>query len=158
MAEVVPAPGEPGGMDWPWELLLLRTQVPDGRTGSAALLQALEKTNALDVKRTRRYWDYRWPDPEGTLEEARRTLTRTLARIEEESRRTGLVYPADPSRSQIQVEDHLAQFCVNWVAPGNKYGPEEFFRWILFDDLWASAHPDLADSILRYVNRWNVLS
>jgi hypothetical protein len=25
-------------------------------------------------------------------------------------------------------------------------------------DLWASAHPDLANAILRYVRRWDVLS
>jgi hypothetical protein len=32
-----------------------------------------------------------------------------------------------------------------------------YHQWYLFDDLWASAHPDLANAILRYASRWDVL-
>jgi hypothetical protein len=28
----------------------------------------------------------------------------------------------------------------------------------LFDDVWASAYPDLANSLLRQMDRWDVLS
>jgi hypothetical protein len=33
-----------------------------------------------------------------------------------------------------------------------------FHRWIIFDDLWASEHRDLADGILRYAKRWGILT
>jgi hypothetical protein len=32
-------------------------------------------------------------------------------------------------------------------------GKEILEKWLLFDDLWASAQPDLANSILRYTQR-----
>jgi hypothetical protein len=56
--------------------------------------------------------------------------------------------------SLIHIEDHLAQMCldVSW-----KDGPY-FGQWFFFDDLWASAHPDLANAILRFAARWDVLS
>jgi hypothetical protein len=33
-----------------------------------------------------------------------------------------------------------------------------FHQWILFDDVWASAHADLANALLRFARRWDVLS
>ena len=32
-----------------------------------------------------------------------------------------------------------------------------FGQWILFDDQWASAHPELADALLTWCARWDVL-
>jgi uncharacterized protein (TIGR02996 family) len=57
----------------------------------------------------------------------------------------------------VRVDEHLAQLCFRanyWEAVGRGI----HHQWILFDDLWASAHPDLANAILRYVQRWDVLS
>jgi|SRR5258707_13517387 3-oxoacyl-[acyl-carrier protein] reductase len=31
-------------------------------------------------------------------------------------------------------------------------------QWIIFDDLWAGANRDMAEGILRYARRWDVLS
>jgi uncharacterized protein (TIGR02996 family) len=62
-----------------------------------------------------------------------------------------------PSRSRVQVDEHVAHLCLN-VEQCLWTDRDSFHQWLLFDDLWASAHPDLADSILRYVRRWDVLT
>jgi hypothetical protein len=54
------------------------------------------------------------------------------------------------SESLVHVGEHIAQLCYN----NRGY----YQQWIFFDDLWASAHRDLANSLLRYVHRWDVLS
>src|SRR5262249_38987059 len=56
--------------------------------------------------------------------------------------------------SLIHVEDHLAQMCLD----GSWEEEPLFDQCICFDDLWASAHPDLANAILRFAARWDVLS
>jgi uncharacterized protein (TIGR02996 family) len=56
--------------------------------------------------------------------------------------------------SLISVEEHLAQMCLDGSWTDDPY----FGQWIFFDDLWASAHPDLANAILRFAARWDVLS
>ncbi len=56
--------------------------------------------------------------------------------------------------SLIHVENHLAQMCIDGSWTDEPY----FGQWVFFDDLWASAHPDLANAILRYATRWDVLS
>jgi hypothetical protein len=30
--------------------------------------------------------------------------------------------------------------------------------WFLFDTVWAAAHPDLAQSLLRYASGWDPLA
>jgi len=60
---------------------------------------------------------------------------------------------------QVHVAEHIAQLCFRdhqWKLPKRTLNIYE--QWIFFDDLWASAHPDLANAILRYVQRWDVLS
>jgi hypothetical protein len=62
----------------------------------------------------------------------------------------------DSSKSHIRVHDHVAQLCLHvdrW-----SYGGDLYHHWVLFDDLWAGANPDLANSILRYAERWDPLS
>jgi uncharacterized protein (TIGR02996 family) len=62
-------------------------------------------------------------------------------------------------RSLVQVQEHIAQLCLHfghWKTPRRER--DICHEWIYFDDLWASAHPDLANAILRYVRRWDVLS
>jgi uncharacterized protein (TIGR02996 family) len=52
---------------------------------------------------------------------------------------------------RVHVGEHVVQV----------YFPDShdvFDQWILFDDLWASAHPVLADALLRFATRWDVLS
>lgn len=57
-------------------------------------------------------------------------------------------------QSLLHVEEHLAQMCLDVSHDENPY----FSQWIFFDDLWASAHRDLANAILRFAARWDVLS
>jgi uncharacterized protein (TIGR02996 family) len=88
---------------------------------------------------------------QGTVREARSALEEALA-----ANKPGRRYSHDPSKSLIHVEEHLAQLCVH-VARW-KYHGDLYQQWIFFDDRWAAAHPDLADSILRYHRCWDVLS
>lgn len=50
---------------------------------------------------------------------------------------------------------HVAQLCLHTDC---SEGVDLYHRWIFFDDLWAAAQPDLANSILRYDRCWDVLS
>lgn len=61
-------------------------------------------------------------------------------------------YLRDPTDVQalVSVADHVAQLSI----PNGGLQAE----WIFFDDLWATAHPDLANAILRFASRWDVLS
>jgi uncharacterized protein (TIGR02996 family) len=62
-----------------------------------------------------------------------------------------------PSDSLVQADEHVAQLCLQ-VGQCFWTDRPSFHQWYLFDDLWASAHPDLANGILRYVRRWDVLT
>lgn len=60
-----------------------------------------------------------------------------------------------PRKDQANVQAHVAQVCKHidhWDFAGDVY-----HHLILFDDLWAAAHPDLANSILRFASDWDVL-
>jgi hypothetical protein len=59
-------------------------------------------------------------------------------------------------KSLLHGEEHLIQMCLDG-SHHDEHGPY-FGQWILFDDLWASAHPELADALLTWCARWNVLS
>jgi hypothetical protein len=61
----------------------------------------------------------------------------------------------DPSKSRIQVDEHVA---VLYLHVGRLYEQTDlYYQWILFDDQWAAAHPDLANAIMRYDRCWDVL-
>jgi uncharacterized protein (TIGR02996 family) len=57
--------------------------------------------------------------------------------------------------SKWHVTSHLAQLCLHTASYGQTH---LFAHWVLFDDVWASAHPALANSVLRQNDRWDVLS
>lgn len=64
-----------------------------------------------------------------------------------------------PSKSLVQVEEHFAQASVHTDHWKNPRGGEDLYnRWIMFDDLWAAANKDLANCILRFQERWDVLT
>jgi hypothetical protein len=61
----------------------------------------------------------------------------------------------------VQCGEHLAQIGVHSGTWQYIAGPGKtplFQQWIFFDDLWAAAHPALANGILRFAQRWDVLS
>jgi uncharacterized protein (TIGR02996 family) len=58
------------------------------------------------------------------------------------------------TRPQVHVGEHLAQMCARRAGEeGDIYD-----QWILFDDVWAAGQPDLANAILCFAERWDVLS
>jgi hypothetical protein len=59
-------------------------------------------------------------------------------------------------KSLLHGEEHLMQMCLDG-SHNDERGPY-FGQWILFDDLWASAHPELADALLTWCARWDVLT
>jgi uncharacterized protein (TIGR02996 family) len=60
-------------------------------------------------------------------------------------------------QSLVHVEEHLAQLCL-FVRRDRWHKCNMYHQWILFDDLWAGAHPALANAILSFGRRWDVLS
>ena len=58
----------------------------------------------------------------------------------------GHTHGGDPGKSVVHDHDHLALLAAH---ASNQFG---FQQWILFDDKWAAAHPDLASSILQYAH------
>jgi uncharacterized protein (TIGR02996 family) len=61
------------------------------------------------------------------------------------------------SSSLVHVGDHLAQMCL-CVDYDRRARPKYFDQWIFFDDRWGAAHPVLANALLRYAARWDVLT
>ena len=55
----------------------------------------------------------------------------------------------NPDRSFITVDEHIGQLAMHHV---DYFG---YHQWFLFDDVWASSHPELAASLLRYATHWD---
>jgi len=54
-------------------------------------------------------------------------------------------------KSVFHIGGHITQIV--------RYGDnDQFSQWIFFDDLWSAYHPNLANSLLCYANRWDVLT
>jgi uncharacterized protein (TIGR02996 family) len=66
-----------------------------------------------------------------------------------------LLHAYDPKLSCIHVEEHLAQLCLH---ASHRPVRDEWHQWYFFDDLWASAHPTIAESLLTFDLRWDALS
>lgn len=49
------------------------------------------------------------------------------------------------------VGEHLAQACKHVSTMSTKL--KDYHQWIFFDDVWAAAHPELANGILRFAAR-----
>lgn len=59
-----------------------------------------------------------------------------------------------PKKDRIVVQSHVAQASKHVAT----WGTEDLYHhFVLFDDLWANAHPDLAGSIVRTASRWDPL-
>lgn len=61
----------------------------------------------------------------------------------------------DPSKSLVAVDRHAAQICLHTARWDSV---DLWHQWIFFDDRWAAGQPDLANGILRFANRWDVLT
>ena len=123
---------------WPLELRLLRALL---EPGEATLEPALRRCNHFPVfavgaeTRQRELGNGSRRDAQEAFEEAGKRL-----------RRTG-----DPRASRLRVAPHLAQLAMHATETLG------YQQWFLFDDLWAGAHRDLADSMLRWFGSWDPL-
>jgi uncharacterized protein (TIGR02996 family) len=85
-------------------------------------------------------------------------LERALGRAEPSKCRKN----RDPARDLVRVTPHMAQ-----AAKHEGSWPEESFMWftphdtfetwVVFDDCWAAAHKSLAEGLVRFSTRWDVL-
>ncbi|MBX6750754.1 MAG: hypothetical protein IRY85_13965 [Micromonosporaceae bacterium] len=57
-----------------------------------------------------------------------------------------------PEASLLRVGEHIAQMTRHH---SDLFG---YQQWYLFDSIWATSHPDLAQSLLRYANHWDPLA
>jgi hypothetical protein len=171
------------GPAWPPELRLLRSQLlsPDETTGSEErdlVLGLLE--NPGDKVRWGVYGD--WLYEQGLSSPGRVLLERALkacsrlpllvladwlAWAEAEDNLTGfreevagwaarLREPShDPTLSLFSVADHVAQGCLHDASAN---GFDFYQQWIIFDDLWVGANPELARSLVHFASTWDLLS
>jgi uncharacterized protein (TIGR02996 family) len=171
-----------GEWSWPLELRLLRSQLapPDGAEATEAeflrslaahpdrsetwavysdwllgrgeqraevvvLRRALERCSELVVAHI---GGGTWKDRcRGDLEAAREDAEKLAQEF-------GGREPRARERSLLNVDGHLAQLCL-FTAD---FREGMYHQWILFDDLWAAANPTLANGVLRFAARWDVLS
>jgi uncharacterized protein (TIGR02996 family) len=135
--------------DWPREMQELQARLfPPGKkakTQEDGFLHAI-RDEPTDESNWNVYGD--WLEERGLPPPGIRLLEGALTRVKPEQVWAGRRMP---SRDLRHVEEHLAQVCLHQAE-------NLFHQWILFDDLWASAHPDLANALLRFARRWDVLT
>jgi len=137
----------PAGEDWPFELTLLRSQIHADDPTDLRLKSALERVASLPVVRLGEI-NMRPQPGQGTIDDARTYIANAVSKL-------GGTFDHDASKSLIATSDNLLQLCLHI---GNSFGNDEFHQWIIFDDLWAGQHLDLAEGVLRYAKRWDVLT
>ena len=120
---------------WPVELRLLRAMLDEG---DGSLAPALGRAAAYPLG--------------GVAAKNHSTLgvgEHADARAEFLAAAEGLKHGGDPSKSIVHEGAHVAVLCAH---TSERFG---YQQWILFDDRWAAAHPDLAASILHYSHGWD---
>ena len=132
----VAGPGPRSGLDaWPIEVRLLRAMLDEG---DAVLAPALTRAAA-------------YPLTEVAARHAGRLGTGAFSEVRAEflAAAEGLAPGGDPAKAIVHESAHAAFLAAH---TSNHFG---FQQWMLFDDRWAAAHPDLAASILRYGREWD---
>jgi uncharacterized protein (TIGR02996 family) len=178
LATAVPPAGYRHEGGWPFEMHLLRSQLlaapPKAPREEKGLLAGIEEEPA-EVARWLIHAD--WLEEHGqprnavlgrALRAAGRYPVGTICNSKDtrpvrggspaEARRqlaelVGAEGLGDTRKVKVQADAHVAQLSL----PASR-GWETWHRWVIFDDLWAGAHPALARAVLRYAGRWDVLS
>jgi hypothetical protein len=132
---------------WPMELVLLRSQLRTDEPKGQQVASALGRVAHLPVLRIGE-GDLGNPPSGESIEQARVRVERGVGSLKG-------VLDHDPTKSLVGASDHLAQLCLH---VGDFFGKDVYHQWIIFDDLWAGEHRDLAEGILRYAKRWDVLT
>src|SRR5262249_396575 len=89
----------------------------------------------------------------GSVREARAALDRVMT---EHGQRGEGRRDHDPAKTLVRVSEHVVEFCWHVGRMFEQHGVYQ--EWVFFDDQWAAAHPDLANSLLRYTRCWDMLS
>lgn len=121
---------------WPIELRLLRAMIEPGQISIAP---ALSRCASYPIRAV----------ASGTNHSHLGVGAHANARGEFEKVQGAFEVDFEPTKAVIHVGKHAALFCPH---TSSFFGHEQ---WVLFDDLWASAHPELATSILRYGSDWD---
>jgi hypothetical protein len=129
------------------ELVLLRSQLRSDEMQGQQLASALGRVAQLPVFQISEAELGHSPRGE-SVEQAR-------LRVERGVHSLNGTLNHDPTKSQLGASDHIAQLCLHI---GDFFGKDTYHQWIIFDDLWAGANWDLAEGILRYGKRWDVLT
>jgi hypothetical protein len=132
----------------------LLPKVKKARTEEDALLQALGE-EPEDEAPWRALHD--WLQDRGGRSAGAYLLERALRGVTRMQPGDYSTWKFDPKKSRVQVDEHVAVLCRHVDSCDLSSKGERYHQWYLFDDLWASAHPDLANAILRYAARWDVL-
>ncbi|MEU8118719.1 hypothetical protein AB0C21_08410 [Spirillospora sp. NPDC049024] len=114
---------------WSYDARLLRALVAPGEEGIGPAMERYARLGGYA------------PSPAGID----RALTHEAAHRET----LDMPGPARPAESLVRVEPHIAQVA-RYI--------DDFFgfdQWFVFDTRWATAHPDLASSLLRYAASWD---
>lgn len=120
---------------WPLELRLLRAMTAADEAGIAGALTRAGRCPLMELRAR--------GNPSrlgvGSADAAREEFAAAMPER----------HGGDPERSIVYAGEHAALLCAHLST---------FFgyqQWVLFDDLWAAAHRDLATSLLRYTVRWD---
>jgi uncharacterized protein (TIGR02996 family) len=116
------------------------------RVGQTLLLRALQRVTRF-APRAINYEVDRAVLLEPSVKTARATIDSLAATFQRQHH--------VPGKSRVHVEDHLAQLCLHAFQG---FSRDEWHQWYFFDDLWAAAHPAIAEALLRYGKRWDALS
>ncbi|MCI0460728.1 MAG: TIGR02996 domain-containing protein [Gemmataceae bacterium] len=172
---------ETEGVNWFAEIGLLRALLPVPRKGAKSLEQSFLEQIRADPKDNATWGAYSdWLEERGEPPAGLHLLRQALVRAGYEKRGVfandyafwddiegpvrdiyeGAQHLASAydrcrgPRPEVHLGEHLAQMCVQ--RDGEEGAIHD--QWILFDDVWAAGQPDLANSILCFAERWDVLS
>lgn len=120
------------------ELMVLRALVAPGEADVAAALERCNDWPGFNLS------DDPWPDLPTDHAAAHKAAIALLADAEYTRGRR-------PEASVLRTSDHLIQLAMHC---NEAFG---YQQWYLFDTAWASTHPDLAQSLLRYGFDWDPL-
>ena len=132
-----PRAGSPDALDtWPLELRVLRAMVDAGDATLAAALGRCARY-PLDAIAGRADCSRLGVGPHAA------------ARADFDEAAEGQAHGGDPGKSIVHEGEHVAVLCDH---ASSHFG---YQQWVLFDDRWAAAYPDLAGSLLRYATDWD---
>jgi uncharacterized protein (TIGR02996 family) len=140
--------------DWPFRTLAASAHLfADTAEGEERVWMQAVRTNPGDAACWAAYSD--WLEERGQPPAGVRVLTEVLTRCEcwywDDSR-----WPA--AHDRVEVGPHVARAAkaLDRGSPQHGEGPR-YSHFVLFDDLWAAAHPHLANSVLRLAGHWHPL-